>query len=59
VRERVRADFEVRAEGVLLVRPGTVKRTASGKLERAAVRRLFLDGRLEALHELVEPEVRA
>ena len=58
VRERVGAEFEARAEAVVLVRPGTVRRTTSGKLERAAVRRLLLDGRLEALHELIEPAVR-
>jgi acyl-CoA synthetase (AMP-forming)/AMP-acid ligase II len=58
VRERVAEEFEVRAEGVLLVRPGTVRRTTSGKLERWTVRRLFLTGRLDPLHELVEPEVR-
>jgi acyl-CoA synthetase (AMP-forming)/AMP-acid ligase II len=58
VRERVSAEFEARAEAVVLVRPGTVRRTTSGKLERAAVRRLLLDGRLESLHELIEPAVR-
>jgi acyl-CoA synthetase (AMP-forming)/AMP-acid ligase II len=55
VRDRVRAEFEAPAEAVLLVRPGTVRRTTSGKLQRAAVRAMLLDGRLEALYELVEP----
>ncbi|MGW3202933.1 fatty acyl-AMP ligase [Streptomyces sp. NPDC001135] len=49
--------YDVRAGGVLLVRPGTVRRTTSGKVERAAMRRLFLNGELTALHEWVDPEV--
>lgn len=59
VRERVAADFAVGTGAVVLVRPGTVRRTTSGKLERTAVRRLFLEGRVEALYELLEPPVRA
>jgi len=59
VRTRVAADFAVHAGGVVLVRPGTVRRTTSGKLERAAVRKLYLGGRIEALYELVDPPVRA
>jgi len=57
VRRCVAQEFEVRAGGVLLVRPGTVRRTTSGKLERAAMRSLFLDGRLKPLHEFVEPSL--
>ncbi|MFG2885275.1 fatty acyl-AMP ligase [Streptomyces sp. NPDC048297] len=49
--------YEVRAGGVLLVRPGTVRRTTSGKLERSTMRRLFLDGELAALHQSIDPEV--
>ncbi|NUP46078.1 MAG: AMP-binding protein [Catenulispora sp.] len=59
VRERVAEDFAVRTGGVVLVRPGTVRRTTSGKLERIAVRNLFLGGRIEALYELVDPPVQA
>ena len=58
VRERVSLEFAVQTAGVILVRPGTVRRTTSGKLARAAVRKLFLDNRLEPLHELVDPKVR-
>jgi acyl-CoA synthetase (AMP-forming)/AMP-acid ligase II len=49
--------YEVRAGGVLLVRPGTVRRTTSGKLERSTMRRLFLSGELAALHQTIDPEV--
>jgi acyl-CoA synthetase (AMP-forming)/AMP-acid ligase II len=58
VRERVSTEFAVQAAGVVLVRPGTVRRTTSGKLARTAVRALFLEDRLEPLHELVDPKVR-
>ncbi|HXR70976.1 fatty acyl-AMP ligase [Actinocrinis sp.] len=58
VRERVSAEFAVQAAGVVLVRPGTVRRTTSGKLARSAVRSLFLEDRLEPLLELVDPKVR-
>ncbi|MCX4820508.1 fatty acyl-AMP ligase [Streptomyces sp. NBC_01142] len=58
VRMCVSKEFEVAAENVLLVRPGTVRRTTSGKLQRTAMRRLFLDGRIQPLHEVLHPEVR-
>jgi acyl-coenzyme A synthetase/AMP-(fatty) acid ligase len=45
----VARDFEVRATHVQLVRPGTIRRTSSGKIQRAAMRRLFLAGQLPAL----------
>ena len=55
VQQRVTEEFDVRAAAVLLVRPGTVRRTTSGKVERAAMRRLFLRGELPSLHQRVEP----
>lgn len=58
VRERVSAEFAVQAAGVVLVRPGTVRRTTSGKLARSAVRSMFLEDRLEPLHELIDPRIR-
>ncbi|MGX7758528.1 fatty acyl-AMP ligase [Streptomyces angustmyceticus] len=50
-------EYDVRAGAVLLVRPGTVRRTTSGKVERAAMRRLFLQGELRPLHQRIDPEV--
>jgi acyl-CoA synthetase (AMP-forming)/AMP-acid ligase II len=50
-------EYEVRTGGVLLVRPGTVRRTTSGKLERATMRRLFLRGELKPLHQWIDPDV--
>ncbi|WP_410537347.1 fatty acyl-AMP ligase [Streptomyces sp. KL2] len=58
VGNRLTEEFEVRPGGVLLVRPGTVRRTTSGKVERAAMRGLFLRGELRPLHEEILPEVR-
>lgn len=57
VQQRLSEEYEVRTAGVLLVRPGTVRRTTSGKVERAAMRRLFLRGELTPLHQRIEPEV--
>ncbi|GAB3961188.1 fatty acyl-AMP ligase [Streptomyces sparsus] len=50
-------EFDVNAGGVLLVRPGTVRRTTSGKVERAAMRDLFLRGELKPLHQEIDPEL--
>jgi acyl-CoA synthetase (AMP-forming)/AMP-acid ligase II len=50
-------EFEVSPGAVLLVRPGTVRRTTSGKVERSAMRRLFLQGELTPLHQQVDPEI--
>jgi acyl-CoA synthetase (AMP-forming)/AMP-acid ligase II len=58
VHETVAKEFEIPVAGVLLVRPGTVRRTTSGKVQRSAMRRLFLRGSIEPLHALVAPEMR-
>ncbi|QMU78132.1 fatty acyl-AMP ligase [Streptacidiphilus sp. PB12-B1b] len=50
-------EFELAVQNVVLVRPGTVRRTTSGKLRREAMRRLFLANRLQPLYEVVNPEV--
>ncbi|WP_181799204.1 fatty acyl-AMP ligase [Kitasatospora acidiphila] len=43
---------------VLLVRRGSVHRTSSGKIQRAAMRDRFLAGAITALHTELEPAVR-
>ncbi|RRQ88665.1 fatty acyl-AMP ligase [Streptomyces griseofuscus] len=50
VRACVAEEFGLAVEHVLLVRPGTVRRTTSGKLRRTAMRQLFLSGRIKPLH---------
>ncbi len=59
IRQTVMREFGLRAAGVVLLRPGSVRRTTSGKIQRAAMRELFLAGALPALHEELEPAVRA
>ncbi|GGO89047.1 fatty acyl-AMP ligase [Wenjunlia tyrosinilytica] len=58
VYETVAKEFEISVAGVLLVRPGTVRRTTSGKVQRSAMRKLFLRGAIEPLHALVAPDMR-
>jgi len=50
-------EFELAVRNVVLVRPGTVRRTTSGKLRREAMRRLFLADQLQPLYQVVDPEV--
>jgi acyl-CoA synthetase (AMP-forming)/AMP-acid ligase II len=47
VLERLGERFGVAAGGVLLVRPGAIPKTTSGKVRRRACRDLYLAGRLE------------
>ncbi|MHB9864469.1 fatty acyl-AMP ligase [Streptomyces sp. YIM S03343] len=58
VQTLVGQDFDVPAGNVVLVRPGTVRRTTSGKVQRTLMRRLFLDGEITPLHEVLDPAVR-
>ncbi|MFJ3232158.1 fatty acyl-AMP ligase [Streptomyces sp. NPDC086787] len=52
-------DFHVPAGSVLLVRPGTVRRTTSGKVQRTLMRKEFLAGELHGEYEVLDPAVRA
>lgn len=51
------AGFGVPVRNILLVRRGTIRRTTSGKIQRAAMREQFLAGRIGALHARLDPEV--
>jgi hypothetical protein len=42
---------------VVLVRRGGVRKTTSGKIERTAMRRLFIAGELTPVHADLEPAV--
>jgi acyl-CoA synthetase (AMP-forming)/AMP-acid ligase II len=57
VRASLSGRFGVRVSNVVLVRPGRIRRTTSGKLQRGRMRRLFESGELEALHEDLDPHV--
>ncbi len=50
IRDCLAEEFGARAADVLLVRPGTVRRTTSGKIRRSFMRELFLRGELRPLY---------
>ncbi|MFJ4961856.1 fatty acyl-AMP ligase [Streptomyces sp. NPDC088729] len=58
IQDALVAEHGVRADAVLIVRPGTVRHTTSGKVERATMRGLFLGGALTPLYAGLTPEVR-
>ncbi|GGL05808.1 fatty acyl-AMP ligase [Streptomyces flaveus] len=51
-------ELNMPAGNVILVRPGTVRKTTSGKIQRTLMRKLFLQGALTPLYEVLEPAVR-
>ncbi|KHJ61487.1 AMP-binding protein, partial [Burkholderia glumae] len=57
IRATVSREFGAPVGGVVLLRQGSVRRTTSGKIQRRAMRELFLSGALDALHESLAPEV--
>ncbi|WP_457031948.1 fatty acyl-AMP ligase [Kitasatospora sp. P5_F3] len=52
-------EFSIPVGNVLLVRPGAVRRTTSGKVQRNLMRKLFLDTELRGEAEVLDPAVRA
>ncbi|WHM40328.1 fatty acyl-AMP ligase [Streptomyces sp. BPTC-684] len=51
--------FQLPAASVVLVRPGAIRKTTSGKTQRTLMRRLFVDGALPVLHQRLERPVAA
>ncbi|MBC7267333.1 MAG: fatty acyl-AMP ligase [Streptomyces sp.] len=49
--------FQLAAASVVLVRPGVIRKTTSGKTQRTLMRRLFLDGALPVLHRRLQRPV--
>ena len=49
IREAIAREHDLHASDVLLLRPGAVPKTTSGKIQRAACRAAYLDGMLAAL----------
>jgi acyl-CoA synthetase (AMP-forming)/AMP-acid ligase II len=49
IRERVSEQHELFARHVVLIRPGALPKTTSGKIQRGLARQLWLEGRLEDL----------
>ncbi|HVT15727.1 MAG TPA: amino acid adenylation domain-containing protein, partial [Thermoanaerobaculia bacterium] len=56
IRQAVAEEHEARLSALVLVKPGEVPKTTSGKLRRGACRELFLSGGLRALGEWREAE---
>jgi acyl-CoA synthetase (AMP-forming)/AMP-acid ligase II len=56
VRHTVGREFGVQVSAVLLLRPGGVQRTTSGKVQRSAMRRLYHEGQLAALYRHPEEQ---
>jgi acyl-CoA synthetase (AMP-forming)/AMP-acid ligase II len=49
IREAVTDEHEIFARHVVLIRPGTLPKTTSGKIQRGVARQLWLEGKLELL----------
>ncbi len=58
IRHRMARQFGINFGGVVLVRPGGVARTTSGKVRRSAMRQLFVQRRLTPLCEDLSPRLR-
>lgn len=59
IRHRISGEFQVAVGSVALVRPGEVRRTSSGKIQRAHTGRLFTEGALKTVHEELSDGMRA
>lgn len=51
IREAVAQEHEIHAHAIVLIRPGDIPKTSSGKIQRHACRQAFLDGSFEAIAE--------
>jgi acyl-CoA synthetase (AMP-forming)/AMP-acid ligase II len=49
IRERIAEEYEVFARHIVLIRPGSLPKTTSGKVQRSLTRRLWEEGRLEVV----------
>ncbi|MBB4895927.1 acyl-CoA synthetase (AMP-forming)/AMP-acid ligase II [Streptomyces olivoverticillatus] len=57
IREQLAESLGIRLPSVVLLRPGHIRRTTSGKVQRALMRELFMTGGLKPVHEDLSPEV--
>jgi len=55
IRRAVTDEHEVDVHAVVLIRPASILKTSSGKIQRRACRAAFLDGTLSVLHEWRRP----
>ena len=53
IRKRLATGHELAVEAIVLVRPNSIPKTSSGKIQRHAARRQFLDGSLDVIEQHV------
>jgi amino acid adenylation domain-containing protein len=51
IRRVVAEDHDLLAYAIVLIRPGTIPKTTSGKIQRRATRALYLDGALQVIRQ--------
>src|SRR6185295_17280853 len=51
IRQNIAEEHEVQAFAIVLVKPGTIAKTSSGKIQRFACRTKFQEGSLEVISE--------
>ena len=51
IRKRLATEHELAVEAIVLVRPNSVPKTSSGKIQRHACKRQFIDGTLEVVDQ--------
>jgi acyl-CoA synthetase (AMP-forming)/AMP-acid ligase II len=52
IREAVANEHEIALDSILLIRPGTIPKTTSGKIQRSAARRMWLQNSFKAIDML-------
>jgi acyl-CoA synthetase (AMP-forming)/AMP-acid ligase II/acyl carrier protein len=55
IRRVVTEEHEIDTQAVVLIRPGSIPKTSSGKIQRRTCRTAFLEGSLSVLHEWRRP----
>ncbi len=51
IRQAVSEDHELQAYAIVLIKPGTILKTSSGKIQRRAIKEAFLKGTLEVIFQ--------
>lgn len=51
IRKNISSEHDLQVQAVLLIKPGTIPKTSSGKIQRRATKEKFLNKQLEVLYE--------
>jgi amino acid adenylation domain-containing protein len=57
IRQAVSQEFEVQVYGVVLIKPGTIPKTSSGKIQRRATKAEFLAGALQIISSSIAENI--